>query len=332
MLSYVIRRVIQLIPLLLALSIISFVIIELPPGDYLTMRILELRQAGTEVGEAEIARLTAQYGLDKSIHTRYFMWIWNIIRYGNFGRSFQWDMPVSEVIGERIALTMVISICTLFFTWMMAIPIGIYSATHQYSSFDYVFTFLGFIGLATPNFLLALVLMWLSFTYLGISVTGLFSPEYVDAVWSWAKLWNMGQRLWVPVIVIGTAGTAGLIRVMRGCLLDELRKQYVITARAKGVSEKKLLFKYPVRMAINPLISTIGWLLPAIISGEAITAIVLNLPTTGPVLLRALMYQDMYLAGSFVLILSTLTVIGTLISDILLAWLDPRIRYKGISE
>lgn len=332
MLSYVIRRVVQLIPILAILSIISFVIIELPPGDFVTMRIAELKLAGTEVGEVEIARLSQQYGLDKPMHVRYFMWIWNIIRYGNFGRSFQWEKPVSEVIGERIALTMVISICTLIFTWITAIPIGIYSAVCQYSPLDYTFTFLGFIGLAIPNFLLALVLMWLSFAYLGIPITGLFSPEYVDAAWSWAKVWNMGQRLWVPVIVIGTAGTAGLIRVMRGCLLDEIRKQYVITARAKGVSERRLLFKYPVRMAINPLISTIGWLLPAIISGEAITAIVLNLPTTGPVLLRALMYQDMYLAGSFVLILSALVVVGNLVSDILLACLDPRIRYKRISE
>ncbi|GAH71503.1 unnamed protein product [marine sediment metagenome] len=249
-----------------------------------------------------------------------------------FGWSFEWARPVSEVIGERIALTMVISICTLLFVWMTAIPIGIYSATHQYSSSDYAFTFLGFIGLATPNFLLALVLMWLSFAYLGIPVTGLFSPEYLGAAWSLAKVWNMLQRIWVPIIVVGTAGTAGLIRVMRGCLLDELRKQYVITARAKGVSEEKLLFKYPVRVAINPLISTIGWLLPTIISGATITAIVLNLPTTGPVLLGALMAQDMYLAGSFVMILSALTVIGTLISDILLAWLDPRIRYERASK
>ncbi len=330
--SYVIRRIIQLIPLLAILSIISFVIIELPPGDFLTMRIIELRSAGTEVGEAEIARLTAEYGLDKPVYTRYFMWIWNIIRHGNFGRSLLWAQPVAEVIGDRIALTMLISICTLIFTWMMAIPIGIYSATRQYSFSDYVFTFLGFVGLATPNFLLALSLMWVSFAYLGIPITGLFSPEYADAAWSLAKVWNMLPRLWVPVIVIGTAGTAGLVRVMRGCLLDELRKQYVITARAKGVLERKLLFKYPVRVAINPLISTIGWLLPAIISGEAITAIVLNLPTTGPVLLRALLSQDMYLAGSFILILSSLTVVGTLVSDILLAWLDPRIRYKGISE
>jgi len=331
-LSYIIRRIIQLIPLLVIISVMSFVLIELPPGDFLTNYIIQLEQSGTEVGEAEIARLTKQYGLDKPIYIRYFMWVWNIIRYGDFGRSFQWNRPVSELIGERIALTMVISIFTLIFTWGVAIPIGIYSAVHQYSPFDYAFTFLGFIGLAIPNFLLALVLMWLSFSYLHIPVTGLFSPEYMDAPWSWAKIGNMFQRLWVPVVVVGTAGTAGLIRVMRGCLLDELRKQYVITARAKGLAERKLLFKYPVRVAINPLISTIGWLLPTIISGQTITAIVLNLPTTGPLLLRALLTQDMYLAGSFILLLSSLTIIGTLISDILLAWLDPRIRYKGISK
>jgi len=332
MLGYIGRRILQLIPLLVAISIISFIIIELPPGDFLTQYIGQLEAAGQKVQEYQIAALKRQFGLDKPLYQRYFMWIWNIIRYGNFGVSFQWDKPVSEILGERITLTMVISICTLIFTWMTAIPIGIYSATHQYSPFDYTFTFLGFIGLAIPNFLLALVLMWFSFAYLGIPITGLFSPEYADAAWSLAKVWNMVQHLWVPVIVIGTAGTAGLIRVMRGCLLDELRKQYVITARAKGLAERKLLFKYPVRIAINPLISTIGWLLPQIVSGETITAIVLNLPTTGPVLLRALMSQDMYLAGSFVMILSALTVIGSLISDILLAWLDPRIRYKGVSE
>ena len=332
MLSYIVRRVIVLIPLLVILSIICFVLIELPPGNFLTMYVLNLEQLGTKVSKAEIAWLTVEFNLDKPVYTRYSMWMWNIIRHGNFGRSLAQDKPVTKLIGERIVLTMVISICTLIFTWMMAIPIGIYSAVHQYSPSDYVFTFLGFIGLATPNFLLALVLMWSSFSYLGISVGGLFSPEYVDVAWSLAKIWNMFQHLWIPVIVIGTAGTAGLVRILRGCLLDELHKQYVITARAKGVSERKLLFKYPVRVAINPLISTVGWLLPMIVSGEAITAIVLNLPTTGPLLLQALLTQDMYLAGSLLMILSTLTVIGTLISDILLAWLDPRIRYKGISE
>ncbi len=332
MLVYIVHRILQIIPLLFLLSVVCFVIIELPPGDYLTVYIMQLQASGIKVEETQIARLRKQYGLDKPVYTRYFKWSWNIIRYGNFGRSFQWNMPVSEVIGERIALTMVISICTLLFTWITAIPIGIYSAVRQYSPFDYTFTFLGFIGLAIPNFLLALVLMWLSFVYLGFPVTGLFSPEYVDVAWSWAKIWDMGKHLPIPIIVVGTAGTAGLIRVMRGCLLDELQKQYVITARAKGVSEAKLLFKYPVRMAINPLISTIGWLLPMIISGATITAIVLNLPTTGPVLLRALLAQDMYLAGSFIMILSLLTVFGNLISDILLVWLDPRIKYEGVSR
>jgi len=328
-LQYIIQRVLQFIPLLAVISVLTFALIELPPGDYLTMHIIQLEQQGTQVSEDEIERLKLQYGLDKPVHMRYLLWIWNIIRYGNFGRSFQWNQPVSEVIGERLALTIVISLTTLVFVWGVSIPVGIYAATHQYSLFDYLFTFLGFIGLAVPNFLLALVLMYLAFTKLGISVTGLFSPEYADAPWTWAKAWDMFQRLWVPVIVIGTAGTASLIRVMRGTMLDELRKQYVTTARAKGVSERRLLFKYPVRIAINPMISTIGWLLPGIISGSAITSIVLNLPTTGPILLRALMYQDMYLAGSFVMILSTLTITGTLISDILLAVVDPRIRYEG---
>lgn len=329
MTEFIVKRLLQLIPLLFVISLVTFFVIELPPGDYLTSRILRLREAGGTMAQAEIDRLTAQYGLDKPVHVRYFQWIWNIVRHGNFGWSFEWDKPVSEVIGERIALTMVISVVTMIFVWAVSIPIGIFSATRQYSALDYAFTFGGFIGLATPNFLLALVLMYVSFAHFGVSVTGLFSPEFADAAWSWAKVGNMLQRLWIPVVVVGTAGTAGLIRVMRGCLLDELNKDYVTTARAKGMEERKLVFKYPVRVAINPLISTIGWLLPSLISGETLVSIVLNLPTTGPVLLRALVYQDMYLAGSFVLILSALTVIGTVISDILLAWLDPRIRYEG---
>ena len=332
MAGYIARRVLQLIPLLVGISIISFAIIELPPGDYLTMYILQLEQSGTKVAEDEIARLTQQYGLDKPLYMRYLRWAWNIVRYGNLGRSFQWEKPVREVIGERIALTMAVSICTLLFVWAVSIPIGIYAAVHQYSPFDYFFTFIGFIGLAIPNFLLALVVIYLAHAHLGLTVTGLFSPEYAEAPWTWAKLKDMLERIWIPVIVIGMAGTAALIRVMRGTLLDELRKPYVITARSKGLTERKLLFKYPVRLAVNPLMSTVGWLLPSIVSGEAITAIVLNLPTTGPVLVRALLYQDMYLAGSFVMILSTLTVIGTLISDIALAWIDPRIRYERVAE
>ena len=329
MLDYIVRRTLQIIPLILIISVISFVIIELPPGDFVTMRIIELEQTGTRVDDDEIARLTEQYGLDKTLVERYALWAWNIIRRGNLGRSFQWEQPVTQVIGERIALTMSISLLTLIFIWMVAIPIGIYAATHQYSLGDYVFTFFGFIGISVPGFLLALVVMYLAFTQLGISVTGLFSPEFADAPWSIAKLLDMLPRLWVPVLVIGLTGTASLIRVMRSMLLDELRKQYVVTARAKGVAERTLLFKYPVRIAINPLISTIGWLLPFIVSGEALVSIVLNLPTTGPVLLRALLFQDMYLAGSLVMILSVLTVIGTLISDVMLAWADPRIRYQA---
>jgi peptide/nickel transport system permease protein len=236
---------------------------------------------------------------------------------------------VRDVIGDRLTLTVILSLATLTFVWMVALPIGIYSATHQYSFFDHSFTFFGFLGLATPNFLLALVLLFIGYRYLGASIGGLFSPEFIQAPWSWARVVDLLKHIWIPIVVIGTAGTAGLIRVMRGNLLDELQKQYVITARAKGVGERKLLFKYPVRVALNPFVSTIGWTLPAIISGETITAVVLNLPTVGPLLLRALTSQDMYLAGTFLFFQSVLTVIGTLVSDILLSILDPRIRFEG---
>jgi peptide/nickel transport system permease protein len=309
-----------------------FFLIELPPGDILTTRIRELEAQGHVMSETEIARLEEQYGLGRPAYVRYFMWIWKIVRYGDFGRSFQRSKPVSEVIGERIVLTMVISICSLLFVWAVSIPIGIYSAIRQYSVFDYIFTAIGFIGLAVPSFLLALILVYVSFAYFDQPATGLFSVEYADAPWSWAKVADMLSHMWLPVIVIGMGGTASLIRIMRGTMLDELRKPYVMTARAKGVKENRLLLKYPVRIAINPLISTLGWLLPSIISGSAVTSIVLNLPTTGPILLRALLAQDMYLAGSFMLILSVLTMVGTLISDLLLAWIDPRIRYGGVSE
>jgi peptide/nickel transport system permease protein len=332
MLGYIAYRLFQLIPLLVLISVLTFAIIELPPGDYLSAYIVRLEQSGTRISDDEVARLKQEYGLDKPLYWRYGWWMWKIISRGDFGRSFQWGMPVREVIGDRLMLTMTISLASLIFVWATAIPIGIYSATHQYTFFDYFFTFLGFIGQAVPGFLLALVLMYLAITKFGFAVTGLFSPEYADAPWSWAKVADMGKRIWLPVIIIGISSTAGLIRVMRGLLLDELRKPYVTTARAKGVAERKLLWKYPVRIATNPMISTIGWLLPSLVSGAGITAIVLNLPTTGPVLLRALMAQDMYLAGSFVMILSTLTVIGTLISDILLAVTDPRIRYGEVGQ
>ena len=327
MIYYILRRFFYMIIILLAVSVVAFIIIQLPPGDYLTSYIQQLQLSGTIATEAEIASLKKQYGLDQPIYVQYFSWMGKMF-HGDFGMSLQWNKPVSELIGERLMLTVMLSLFTLIFTYIVAIPIGIYSATHQYSIGDYTFTTIGFAGLATPNFLLALILMFILFKYFGLSVTGLFSPEYTMAAWSWDKFVDMTQHLWVPIIVVGTAGTAGLIRLMRGCLLDELKKQYVITARAKGVSERTILFKYPVRLAINPLISTIGWILPGIVSGATITSIVLSLPTTGPLLFRALMSQDMYLAGSLVMFLSFLTVIGTLISDILLVWIDPRIRYE----
>jgi len=328
MLFYIVRRFLYMIIILWVVSIVAFVIIQLPAGDYLSYHIQNLKQRGiTFIERDELRGLEERYGLNLPIYAQYGKWVWNML-HGDFGQSFLWNKEVSELLGERLMLTVIISILTMLFAYGIAIPVGIYSATHQYSIADYGFTVAGFAGLATPNFLLALVLMFVFYKYFGLSAGGLFSPAYQLAPWSLAKVLDMLKHLPIPIIVIGTAGTAELIRVMRGCLLDELRKQYVITARAKGVSERALLFKYPVRIAINPIISTIGWTLPYIISGETITAIVLSLPTTGPLLFQALMTQDMYLAGSTIMFLAVLTVIGTLISDILLVWVDPRIRYE----
>jgi peptide/nickel transport system permease protein len=332
MLAYIVRRLLLIIPLLVILSIVSFIIIQLPPGDYLTVYLEQLRRSGTLVSEETIARLVKEYGLDQPIYMQYFIWMKNIITQGNFGRSLQWNRPINELIRERLILSVVLSLLSITLTWLIGVPIGIYSAIRQYSLFDYVFTFLGFIGLSIPGFLLALIIIWFAYSQFGLMVTGLFSQAYVDAPWSLAKVVDMLKHIWVPVIIIGMAGTAGLIRTMRANLLDELRKQYVIVARAKGLPERRLLFKYPVRIAINPMISTIGWTLPSIFSGETIVSIVLNLPTMGPLFMQALLAQDMYLAGSFVLIASFLTLIGTLLSDILLAWVDPRIRYENISS
>ena len=331
MLYYVIRRILILIPLLLILSMISFVIIQLPPGDMLTTYLNRLRMSGASITEDEIVRLTQLYGLDKPLYLQYFKWMGNLLR-GNLGISFLWGRPVREILAERLPLTIFISILTTIFVWVVAIPIGIYSALHQYSSFDYIFTFIGYIGLSVPGFLLALILIWLLYSNFGLNMTGLFSPEFVTAPWSIAKVLDMFKRIWFPLIIIGMGGTAGLIRVMRANLLDELRKQYVITARAKGLPESRLIFKYPVRMAINPLISTIGWMFAGIVSGESLVSIVLNIQTVGPLLLQATLGQDMYLAGSITMLLSALTIIGTLISDILLAWLDPRIRFGKVEE
>ena len=325
--AFLLRRIVYMIPTLVVISIVSFILIQLPPGDYLTAYIATLSASGDAVDEALAASLRRQYGLDQPIYVQYYRWISGIFR-GNFGYSFEWNQPVRSLIGERLALSIVVSVASLLFSWAIALPIGIYSAVRQYSVFDYIFTFIGFIGVSIPNFLLALVLMYLANRHFGLSVGGLFSAEFVNAPWSMARVLDMGRHLILPMVIIGMASTTGLIRIMRANLLDELRRPYVETARAKGMKRVRLVLKYPVRIALNPFISTVGFILPQIISGEIIVSVVLSLPTAGPLLLRALLSQDMYLAGSFVLLLATLTVIGMLLSDILLAWLDPRIRYE----
>jgi len=325
-LRFIGRRLLLFIPTLIAISIVTFVLIQLPPGDYVTSHLMELEQAGQEVTDELAQALRQRYGLDQPVVIRYFKWIGNIILRGDFGYSMQWNRPVGELIWERVGWTVAISFATMLFTWLVAFPIGVYSATHQYSIFDYLFTLIGFIGQSVPNFLIALVLMWLGYQWFGLDLGGLFSEAFRDSPWSWAKLVDLVNHLWVPMIVLGTAGTAGLIRTLRANLLDEVRKPYVVTARAKGLPERRVIWKYPVRVAINPFISATAYMLPGLISGTTIVSVVLSLPTTGPMQLRALLSQDMYLAGSFLLILSTLTVLGTLISDILLAWVDPRIR------
>jgi peptide/nickel transport system permease protein len=327
MVQYIIHRFFLMIITLFAVSIVSFVIIELPPGDYLDAYAATLAASGDSVDEADLASLKRRFGLDLPMHRRYLKWIWDIL-HGDFGYSLSWNKPVSELIWERIGLTFLISFSTLLFTWVLGFFIGVYSAVHQYSIGDYVFTAFSFIGLGTPNFLLALILLWVGFQYFGENLGGLFSREFQAVPWSWPKFVDLLKHLWVPLIILGTGGTAGMIRIMRANLLDELGKPYVETGRSKGLTENKLILKYPVRVALNPFISTAGWALPNLINGATIVSIVLSLPTTGPLLLNALLTQDMFLAASFILILSTLTVIGTLISDVLLALLDPRIRYN----
>jgi peptide/nickel transport system permease protein len=328
MLGYIVQRLLIMIPTLIAISIIVFVIIKLPPGDYFSTYIAELQSQGEAVDLQKIAFLKAQYGFDKPIWEQYLYWAGGLLR-GDLGYSFAYNLPVSDVVGDRLFLTIVVSVATVIFTYVVAFPIGIYSATHQYSWSDHTLTFIGFLGLATPNFLLALVLLYLANVYLGLSIGGLMDPRYLDAPWSVDKALSVLSHLWIPVIVIGLSGTAGMIRRLRANLLDELQKQYVTTARAKGVPPFRALMKYPLRMALNPFISDIGSLLPHIISGAAVVSVVLSLPTTGPMLLEALRSQDMYLAGSFLMFLAALTVIGMFISDLALAALDPRIRLSG---
>ncbi len=325
--EYLIRRILYMLLTLFFVSIIVFLVIQLPPGDFLTSYIAQLATSGESVNLETIEALKKQYGLDKPIWEQYLLWIWNVL-HGDFGRSLLYNRPVSELIGERLAITFVISLFTLIFIWVVGFLIGTYSATHQYSFGDYLFTFLGYIGLSVPAFMVALILLWVAYAYFGQNLTGLFSPQYLEAKWSFAKFVDMLKHIWVPVVIIGLANTAGMIRTLRANLLDEINKPYVLTARAKGLKEWKVIFKYPLRVAMIPFISTVGWSLPFLVSGAEITAIVLNLPTSGPLLLEALRNQDMYLAGAFLLMLSFLTMLGTLISDLLLAWVDPRVRYE----
>lgn len=328
MLQYLIRRILVMIPTLLVISALVFVIIQLPEGDYLESYIAELESQGESVNKDKIRFLREQYGLDKPMWEQYFVWLFGLLQ-GDLGYSFEYGLPVSEVVGDRLFLTFLVSFVTIIFTWLVSFPIGVYSATHQYSFGDHALTLVGFLGLATPNFLLALVLLYIANVYFGTSIGGLMDQEYVSQPMSWEKLVSVLEHLWIPVLVIGTSGTAGMIRRLRANLLDELQKQYVITGRAKGLPAFRLLVKYPLRMSLNPFIADIGNLLPQVISGAAIVSVVLSLPTTGPMLLDALRSQDMYLAGSFLMFLSLLTVVGMFLSDLALAVLDPRIRLQG---
>lgn len=309
------------------ITIISFMVIQLPPGDYVTNMVTEMMNQGSnDIDPAVIEQLRDQYGLNDPVYVQYFKWIRNIVVDGDFGYSLALRRDAKELIIERLPMTFFVTSATLVFVWIIALPIGVYSAVRKYSLGDYIVTFVGFIGLATPNFLFALILMYLSYKYGGNALIGLFSPEYASAPWSWEKFVDLLKHMIIPIIIIGTSFTAGLIRTMRANLLDELNRPYVEAARAKGLPERRLLWKYPVRYALNPFIATIGWSLPALVAGEVIVSIVLNLPTSGPVLFTALQEQDMYVAAGFILVLSVLTVIGTFISDVLLAVLDPRIR------
>ena len=326
MATYLAGRVVYAIVAVFIISVISFILIQAPPGDYLTAQVTRLQGSGLKLDEAQLENLKAQYGLDKPLHVQYFRWVGQMFR-GNFGYSFYYRFSVVYLLAAYMPFTITLALITLAFIYIISIPIGIISAVKQYSVFDYVFTILGFIGLAIPNFVLALVVMYFFYKTFGISIGGLFSREYVDAAWSLAKLGDLVRHLWAPVIVVGVAGTAGIIRVIRAAMLDELGRDYMQVARAKGLSEFKLIMKYPVRVALNPILSTIGWQLPNIIGYFIIAGIVLNLPIIGPVLLNALTAQDMYLAGAIILLLSVMTVIGTIVSDIFLALADPRIRY-----
>lgn len=327
MAGFIARRIVLLIPFLFLVSIVSFVVIQLPPGDFVTTYISNLQSQGGSVNEAQVASIRSRYGLDSSLPVQYLKWMENILLHGDFGNSFQFDRPVVDILIERVPRTMGITFGAILLTWIIAVPLAILSAVKQYSVWDYLIMFVSFVGLSVPAFLLALLLMYAIFSRTGWIITGLYSPEFRDAPWSLAKLLDLLKNLWLPLLVLSVTSAAGTVRVLRATLLDELQKPYVVTARSKGLKERSVILRYPVRIAINPLISTIGWMLPALVGGEVIVSQILNLPTVGPVLLTATLSQDMFLAGGIVLILSTLTVVGTMISDILLAAIDPRIRY-----
>ncbi len=326
MLFYIIRRLLYMIPTLLTASMLSLLIIQLPPGDFLTSYAAQLRAQGDNVDEAELQALRERYGLGQPFYVQYGKWIIGILLRNDWGQSMEWRKPVRDLLGDRLWLTIAISGAALLVSWFVAIPIGVYSATHQYSWLDDFLSFFSFVGLGTPGFLLALIVMFLAQSWLGLNVGGLFSEEYIMAPWSWAKFVDMLKHVWIPLVIVAIGSTAGNIRITRANLLDELNRPYVETARAKGLEERKLIWKYPVRVALNPFFSTVGWSLATLVSGFTLVSLVLNLQTIGPLLLRALTSQDMYLAGSIIFLLSALTIIGTLISDILLALVDPRIR------
>jgi peptide/nickel transport system permease protein len=327
MIAFILQRLGFAALTLFVSSILAFVIIQLPPGDFVDTYIANLSASGSAVSMQEAEALRILYGLDQPIWVQYFKWISRVI-VGDFGESMEWRRPVSEVIGDRLWMTVLISFFALIITWGIALPIGIFSAVRQYSVADYAFTFISFIGLAVPNFLLALVIMYLSFRWFGTNVGGLFSPEFELAPWSLAKLWDLIKHLPLPGLILALAGTAQLVRIMRANLLDELRKPYVVTARAKGLPERRVILKYPVRAALNPFASTIAYLFPYLVSGSVIVSIVLSLPTVGPLLVKSLIAQDMFLAGTIILLLGALTVVGTFISDLVLMWVDPRIRHQ----
>ena len=328
MTQHIVKRLLLLPVLLFIFSVFSFIIIQAPPGDFVTSYIAELASSGSSMDQAQIDALRSQYGLDQPITGQYLKWVGRILR-GDLGVSLDWQKPIGELIGERLLLTVMLGLMTFFLSWGLAVPIGIISAVKKYTLIDYFFNIFNYIGIATPTFMVALIAMWLAFSWFGVSVTGLFSSEYVDAPWSMARFGDLMSHMWLPVLILTLSGTARLARIMRANLLDELNKPYVEMARAKGMSEWSLIIKYPVRLALNPLVSTIGWYLPLIFSGSLVVATVLNLPTIGPMFLRSLTNQDMFLAGAIVLIYCMLAIIGTLVSDILLAWLDPRIRMES---